>query len=180
MRRLLYVSLGVCVVLALASGEAFARGGGRMGGSQGGMRGGFGAQQSAAAYQSGAMRQYQYQMQARARAMQGAYGNCLGYGQQQVPYGAAGQLPLNNPLGAMQQQRMQNRARAGQGGFGAQAGAIQPFALQNGLGAGQCPFGNQPQALQQQRRQGRGRGAQNAQAGQRGGGRQRSQTRVPQ
>ncbi|HUT95496.1 MAG TPA: hypothetical protein VMY37_38935 [Thermoguttaceae bacterium] len=183
MRRLLDISLGVCVVLALASGEAFARGGGRMGGSQGGMRGGFGAQQSAAAYQFGAMQQHQYRMQARARAMQSPYGNYLGYGQQQVPYGVApGQLPLNNPLGAMQQQRMQNRVRAGQGGFGGQGGTVQPFQFQNGLGTGQCPFGNQPQALQQQRRQGRAQGAQNAQATQRGGAQQRSRsrTRVPQ
>jgi len=179
MRRLLSVGLAVCVVLALASGAAFARGGGRMGGSRGGMRGGFGAGQSAAAYQAGAMRQYQYRMQARMRAMQCANGNCLGYGGQQAAYGAAGQLPLNDALGTMPQ-RMPQRGRAGRGGVGVGAATARPFDLENGLGIGQCPFGNQPRALQQQRGQGRGQGGRNGQAGRRGGGRQRSQTRVPQ
>ena len=180
MTRLFNIGLGVCALLALASGEAFARGGGGMGGAQGAGRGGFGAQQSAAAYQASAVRQYQYRMQAHARARQCAGGDCLAYGGQQAAYGTAAQLPLNSALGVMQRQQMQKRIRAGQGGFGAGAATLQPFNLENGLGAAECPFGNQPQALQQQRGQGRGPGAGSARTGRRGGGRQRLQTRVPQ
>jgi hypothetical protein len=101
-----------------------------------------------------------------------------------MAYGAVGQLPAYDASIAVQQQRMHRRGRGGQGGFGAGQGGLGVGAagacnLGDCLGAGQRTFGNQAQALQAQRGQGRGQAAQSGQ-GRRGGGRQRSQIRIPQ